>query len=892
MNIQDRTPAASDRSSQPDASAILDAALDAVITADHEGRVLSYNKAAERLFGYPRERVLGRRFAELVIPPRHRARHEDAFRHHVETGQSRILGRRVELSALRADGSEFPVEISIVRQHGGATVCFTAFIRDLTEQKQAERIQRENETWFRALIENASDMITLVKSDATILFQARSISLLGYTPAELVGRNALELIHPDDLKMAAEALAGLVAQPGATASAEFRFRHKDGSWRLLAAIGKNALDVPGVNGIVINSRDVTEARAAERAQARLAAILDATPDYVGLSDANRKPLYINRAGRRMIGIGEREDVTTLSVTDFHTATAGRVVSEVGVPTAMRDGIWSGETVLRSRTGEETPVSQVIIAHRDSAGRVEYLSTICRDISERQRAAVAQQRLLDVFDKSPEGYALYDPDDRLVFANHEYRRLMQESDHLLVPGAKYSDILRAAVAAGEVPEAIGNEEAWIAQRLERRRTSSTPFDVQRGKDRRWLRVREQVLPDGSIFMVRTDVTADKLRDAQLVQAQKMEVVGQLTGGIAHDFNNLLAVIQGNLELLSEFARDDQTVAKFVAPALRAALRGGELTQRLLAFSRRQMLRPEAIDLNTLVPEVSELLRRTLGAAITIELELAPEPCVALVDASQLENALLNLAVNARDAMPRGGRLAIATRLAQLKPGDIDGPDEVTAGCYAVVTVADTGQGMPPEVLARVYEPFFTTKGTGSGLGLSMVYGFVKQSGGHIRIDSTVGLGTSVALYLPYAGTERGRAAVDADRLAMPVGKGETVLVVEDDAEVRELVVNQLSGLGYRVRQTDCAATALDFLLQSEEKIDLLLTDIVLPGGMSGVALMRSVRESFPAMRILCMSGYAQQAMADEEVTALDATLINKPFRHADLARAVRAALDGD
>jgi CheY-like chemotaxis protein/two-component sensor histidine kinase len=373
---------------------------------------------------------------------------------------------------------------------------------------------------------------------------------------------------------------------------------------------------------------------------------------------------------------------------------------------------------------------------------------------------------------------------------------------------------------------------------------------------------------------------------------MEVVGQLTGGVAHDFNNLLAVIQGKLELLAEYARNDQTVAKFVAPALRAALRGGELTQRLLAFSRRQMLRPEAIDLNTLVPEVSELLHRTLGAAIELQLDLSPEPCVALVDASQLENALLNLAVNARDAMPRGGRIAIKTRLVRLEPGDIDGADELAAGPYAVVTVADTGSGMTPEVLARVYEPFFTTKGTGSGLGLSMVYGFVKQSGGHIRIDSTVGHGTTIALYLPYAGAQGGRAAVDAGRLAMPAGQGETVLLVEDDVEVRELVVRQLTGLGYRVRETDCAAAALDILMQSEgAAIDLLLTDIVLPGGMSGVALIRTVRESFPAMRILCMSGYAQQALADEEMTSLDAVLINKPFRHADLARAVRFALDG-
>ncbi|MGE5145254.1 MAG: ATP-binding protein, partial [Candidatus Eiseniibacteriota bacterium] len=676
---------------------------------------------------------------------------------------------------------------------------------------------------------------------------------------------------------------------GATAAAEYRFRHKDGSWRVMASTGKNATEVAGINGIVVNSRDVTQQKEAEAARLRLVAILDATPDFVGIATPEREVLYVNRSGRRMLGFGADEDLSGIKTPSFHTERVACHIKDVALPAAIENGIWAGESALLSRDGREIPVSQVIIAHRDAAGRVAYFSTICRDMTEHRRASAAQQRLLDAFDRSPEGYALFDRDDRLIFANRAYLGLMAETKDLYHPGVKYEDMLRAAIAVGVVPEAAGREEEWLRARLGRRGTDPTPFEVQRGKEHRWQRVLEQKLPDGSIFMVRTDITAEKLREAQLVQAQKMEVVGQLTGGVAHDFNNLLAVIQGNLELLAEYAHNDEKIARFVAPALRAAQRGGELTQRLLAFSRRQMLRPEIIDLNTLVMDITELLRRTLGATVEIETDLAEDSCLALVDANQLENALLNLAVNARDAMPEGGRLTMATRMVELGAGDFEAGDEVVPGAYAAVVVTDTGRGMTPEVQSRAYEPFFTTKNSGSGLGLSMVYGFIKQTGGHITIDSEIDRGTTVTLYLPSTAADIDADGVETDRRATPAGSGESILVVEDDAEVRDLVARQLAGLGYRVQQADGAAKALELLARASD-IDLLLTDIVLPGGMTGVGLIKAVRERYPTLRVLCMSGFAQRAFASEDLTALDATLLNKPFRLADLARAVRATLD--
>ncbi len=367
-------------------------------------------------------------------------------------------------------------------------------------------------------------------------------------------------------------------------------------------------------------------------------------------------------------------------------------------------------------------------------------------------------------------------------------------------------------------------------------------------------------------------------AALAQSQKMEAIGQLTGGIAHDFNNLLTVVVNNLDLILQDPGDALRTERLVQSAQRAAERGAKLTQQLLAFARRQPLRPEPLALNSLIAGFQAVLRRACGTAVALELDLANDLRAVRIDATQFEAALLNLVINARDAMPEGGALRVGTNNFDVKPGDGAAASGIAPGAYAVVSVRDTGAGMTPEVVAHAFEPFFTTKdaGRGSGLGLSQVYGFVSQSGGHVTIDSAPGEGTVVRLFLP----DGGMAAREPLRR-----RGGTVLVVEDDPDVLQSTVEMVRGLGYEVLTAGDAIDALA-MLRREASIDVLFSDIVMPRGMNGVELAREARKLRPELRVLLSSGYANAVLAAEHGLTPDFSFIGKPYRWPDLAEKLR------
>jgi signal transduction histidine kinase/two-component SAPR family response regulator len=379
----------------------------------------------------------------------------------------------------------------------------------------------------------------------------------------------------------------------------------------------------------------------------------------------------------------------------------------------------------------------------------------------------------------------------------------------------------------------------------------------------------------------DITQRKELEQQLAQAQKLESLGKLTGGIAHDFNNMLSIVIGNLDLVYKSITDPAT-ARRAKSALDGALRCAEMTQRLLTFARRRPFETKAVDLAGLVPTVVELLRRTVDERIAIRLEVADGLWPVRSDAAQIEAAIVNLALNARDAMPDGGELAIRLANMRLAQGELD------AGDYVEITVRDTGTGMPPDVLKRAFEPFFTTKdvGKGTGLGLSTTYGFIKESRGHIEIDSTPGAGTSVRILLPRAeGGERAPEEEEPRRGSPDRTNGETILVVEDDASVREVAVSALAQLGYRVLEAADAETGLD-LLQRDGGICLLFTDLLMPGPMNGRELAQEALRRRPGLKVLYVSGYGGNAeLLDEKIG-----LIRKPYRGEDLAGRVRAILD--
>ena len=379
------------------------------------------------------------------------------------------------------------------------------------------------------------------------------------------------------------------------------------------------------------------------------------------------------------------------------------------------------------------------------------------------------------------------------------------------------------------------------------------------------------------------------EAQVRQAQKMEAVGQLTGGVAHDFNNILTVITGCIEMLGDAVKYRPQLVQMTDMIDSAATRGADLTRHLLAFARRQPLQPRSTDVNTLVVDAAQLLRPTLGEQIEIDSMLAHDSARALIDPSQLSTAILNLALNARDAMPNGGKLTLETRNVVLDEDYAAMNPEVIPGSYVMIAVSDTGEGIPGGLLDKVFEPFFTTKGVGkgSGLGLSMVYGFVKQSNGHVKIYSEPGHGTSVKLYLPQASPQEDAQAEEAGAGAAERGD-ESILIVEDDALVREYVVAQIRRLGYETLAARNAAEALE-TIDGPRRIDLLFTDVIMPGRMNGRQLATEACKRRPGLKVLYTSGYTENAIVHHGRLDAGVLLLAKPYVSSDLARMIRTAL---
>ena len=446
------------------------------------------------------------------------------------------------------------------------------------------------------------------------------------------------------------------------------------------------------------------------------------------------------------------------------------------------------------------------------------------------------------------------------------------------------MLREAVAAGELDSDI------VFHGHKHRRKDGSMIDVE-------LAFRPiEFNGKPAVLSIANDVTgrlqterARQTAEEQLRQAQKMETVGQLTGGIAHDFNNILTVILANADSLQEEESLDPTIAGRLDEIACAVQRAADLTRQLLAFSRKQPLKPQPTDINQLVTGTGRLLRRTLGEHVEIESLLAGGICVVNVDRAQLETALVNLCINARDAMPAGGKLMIETRNVTLDEQYVARHPDLMAGDYAMLAVTDTGTGMAPDVMDKVFEPFFTTKevGKGTGLGLSMVYGFIKQSRGHVSVYSELGHGTTFKVYLP-CGAEA-EPEVDRRQPEAVVGGNERILVVEDDAKVRAGVVANLRGLGYTVEEAADGSQGLAVLESAAEPFDLVLTDVVMPGPMNGKSLADAVTRRSPATRVVFMSGYPEDAIVHHGQLDKGVLLLSKPFRNVELARILREAL---
>ncbi len=504
---------------------------------------------------------------------------------------------------------------------------------------------------------------------------------------------------------------------------------------------------------------------------------------------------------------------------------------------------------------------------------------------------SEQWFRRIFEESPIGLLLAHRDTRrIVQANPAFCRMLgyqpEELIGRIVDEITHRDDRDMLLNAGK---GTADGDHFVEQRYLTRAGAVT-----------WARVRKTLLRTSdtretlALGLVE-DITRQKQAEAELRQAQKMEAIGQLTGGIAHDFNNLLGVIIGNVEFLLDALQERPDEADLAKEILDSALSGADLTRRLLAFARRQTLQPRRIDLNAYLPNHVAILRRVLGETTQITTTFASDLWPTRADPSQVGDALLNLAINARDAMPHGGSISIETANAHVDSGTHVGAGigaddgDMAPGDYIVLSVTDTGTGMAPELLERIVEPFFTTKGpgVGSGLGLSMIYGFAKQSGGHLRIDSELGHGTTVRLYLPRALDEETDDREIADDPSLPRGN-ESILLVDDNAEMRAVGRRHLASLGYRVTEAESGPAALA-LLRGQDRYDLLFTDVAMPHGVTGYQLAAAARQLQPGLKVLFTTGYAGPRTKTEPAGLPPGAMICKPYRKQELAMTMRAAL---
>lgn len=699
----------------------------------------------------------------------------------------------------------------------------------------------------------------------------------------------MDYFAPETRKRSRE-LFEACAQDGIPFDAEQELITATGRRIWVRGIGMPVRDAQGrIVGIRGAFQDIDALKRSEQEVRRLADRLKATLESITegfmIVDRDWRFVYINGEAARWAQ-RERDELLGKIIWDEFPNLVG---SELH--TGCLQAVRGGESVSFDDIGMERGASRFSVRiYPSSEGVAIYFQNVteAHDVIDALRESEARFKLVaraaadTIWDYDIRAGSLWWSDDFAVRLGYEPEEMPPSSENWR--NVVHPDDLDRVMAEQNAAYASGADSWNAGYRLIRR--DGTILHV---LDRAYL------MRDSEGRLVRevggtTDISQRLEYEERLHQSQRLESIGLLTGGIAHDFNNLLTVILGNAELLLEGAAENERQQRLLNVSLMAAQRGANLTSRLLAFARRQALRPQTIDVSRLIAGMDDLLRRTIGGAVEVDVDAGDDLRHVLVDPTQLESAILNLCINARDAMPNGGRLAIEACNAQLGEGDI-GTQDIAAGPYVMVSVSDTGTGMSSEVVAQAFEPFFTTKevSKGSGLGLSVIYGFMRQSGGHVTIESEVDMGTVVRLYLPPA-AQRAEETASEETDAGDHGGTEHVLVVEDDELVRDHVTAMLSNLGYAVVAAPNGPEALKFL-RSDAPIDLLFTDVVMPGGMNGRQLADAARELRPDLPVLFTSGYAEDVIGRQGGLEPGIQLINKPYRRADVARKLRQVLDG-
>ena len=728
--------------------------------------------------------------------------------------------------------------------------------------------------------------------------------MLGYTVGELTGMDIGTVssgVPPYTRQTAGEAI-GKMAASGRPQTVTWQSKTKDGRllWTevslRLASIGRQHVVISIVRDI---SERMAHERALQRERDRAQRYLDIARVMIVVVNVDETVALVNRRACEVLGVAEADAI-------------GQNWYDAFIPEDRRDedraafrnlidhgSIRDVDGVVLTHYGEVRIISWRETLLRDADGAVIGAIGSGEDITERRAA----ERKRDEFralieataEATPDAILVTDVAGRPLFWNRQFRECWGVSDEYMRAGKSgpptTPDMLRPIT-----------DKLVDAASFHRRLVKSMAKGFERSD------FGEMLLKDGRVLMtyaarieigdpafgviawIDRDITEQKKRQAELAQSQRLNAIGELAGGVAHDFNNLLTVIGGNLELIKELGDAGASTTELADAALAAAERGVEVTRRLLAFSRRQPLDPHLTDANALAADVAAMLPRLLGETIALRFAPGANLWRTVVDCGQLQTALMSLVTNARDAMPKGGSLVIETENVSLDEAYAGSLDErVEPGDYVMIAVSDNGHGMAPEVAKRVFEPFFTTKpvGNGTGLGLSMVYGFVKQSGGHVTLYTEEGLGTKVKIYLPRAAAEAAPLPISPQSAPYKVDHG-AVLLVEDDPAVSRVAKLFLEGIGFRVIEAQSGPRALE-IVRRGDPIDLLFTDVVLPDGMNGAEVARAARALRPGLKVLFASGYSEHALMHQGRLADGVVLLQKPYRKQELAEALRRVL---
>ncbi|MFO0947325.1 MAG: PAS domain S-box protein [Planctomycetota bacterium] len=763
------------------------------------------------------------------------------------------------------------------------------FSEDITERKLAQQKMREREVRFQKVFENADTGIAISDASGRLLeCNPAYCKLLGYTPKELQSSSFASYIHPDDRERNLALIASLQKGEIPSFEIENRYRHKDGRsvWvhKFTALLPKDS-DAP--SNMMALVTDITERRAAEQSlresEERYRKLMDVLPGAVFVH-ANDEIVFCNPAFVRLMGV-ERADALLgkspfdIVPSDYHSLLRSRIDKM----RRSHDPLPGVEMHLLRPDGRTVPVYSVATAF--SGFGPHAILVACSDLTERERSI---QLLRSVMDSVTDAILTIDEHGIIQSSNPGSERsfgyseieLVGKNVKLLMPppyNEEHDDYIANYLRTG-VARMIGS-----GREAEGLRRDGTRFPVE-------ITITEfQIDGERRFTGVLRDITARQRLEAELQQAQKMEAVGRLAGGVAHDFNNLLTIINGYSDMLLTKMPDPTTASEFIVAIRDAGNRAARLTQQLLAFSRKAVVEPRSLDLNEIVAQSAKLLLRLIGEDILLSVLTDPNLPRIRADSGQIDQLIMNLVVNARDAMPKGGRLTIETKPITIAPDDAKGHVDVKPGKYARLAIADTGHGMPEEVKCRIFEPFFTTKGIGkgTGLGLAVVHGVVTQCGGYVEVRTIVGEGTTFYLFFPAVAGEAETPA-PPDRSPPAHGK-ETILLVEDEDSVRIIARRALESQGYRVLASARGTEALRLAENFAEPIDMLVTDIVMPE-VGGRQLAESIKELRPNILVLYMSGYTDDSVVHHGVLEANDAFLQKPFTPQTLARKVRAILD--